>query len=148
MTIGIPSFILALEPNNERINGRIIVNVLKKSLPTALTITLNIIIIMILPSFIRLSQDDVSTLCVVMTGLTGFMLLYRICVPFNKIRRILFVILALMFVVGVVFFREIFSLTILTPTMCLLILGLFTFALTIFNFFTGLFYKISRKIKW
>ena len=29
VTIGIPSFILALEPNNERINGKIIINVLK-----------------------------------------------------------------------------------------------------------------------
>lgn len=148
VTIGIPSFILALEPNNERINGRIIVNVLKKSLPTALTITLNIIIIMTLPSFIRLSQDEVSTLCVVMTGLTGFMLLYRLCVPFNVIRRILYSTLIIMFVVGVVFLREIFSLTIMTPNMCFLTLGLFAFALMMFNFFTGVFYKISKKIKW
>ena len=103
---------------------------------------------MILPSFIRLSQDEVSTLCVVMTGITGFMLLYRICVPFNAIRRVLFVILGIMFVVGVVFLRKIFSLTIMSPTMCLLTLGLFAFALMVFNFFTGLFYKISKKIKW
>ncbi len=148
VTIGIPSFILALEPNNERISGRIIVNVLKKSLPTALTITANIIIIMILPSFIRLTQDEVSTLCVIMNGLTGFMLLYKISVPFNTLRRILFVTLAVMFVFGVVILRKIFSLVILTPFLLILIAGLFAIAAIMFNFFTKLFYKISKNINW
>ena len=147
VTIGIPSFILALEPNNERINGKIILNVLKRSIPTALTIVLNILIISLLPYIIRLTLDEVSTLCVLLTGLTGFMLLYRISLPFNALRRCLFGFLIVLFSVGVIFLRELFSLTLLTPKLLILTLALFMIAITFFNVFTDLFYKISKKIK-
>ena len=48
VTIGIPSFILALEPNNARIRGNFLRNVISKSLPTGITVALNILIISIL----------------------------------------------------------------------------------------------------
>ena len=147
VTIGIPSFILALEPNNERINGKIILNVLKRSIPTALTIVLNILIISLLPYIIRLTLDEVSTLCVLLTGLTGFMLLYRISLPFNALRGCLFGFLIVLFSFGVIFLRELFSLTLLTPKLLILTLALFMIAITFFNVFTDLFYKISKKIK-
>ena len=147
VTIGIPSFVLALEPNNERINGKIILNVLKRSVPTALTIVANILIIMFLPYIIRLTEDEVSTLCVLLTGLTGFILLYRISVPLNAIRRCLFIFLIMLFSIGIIFFRELFSLTLLSPKLLILTLALFMIAITLFNIFTDLFYKISKKVK-
>ena len=148
VTIGIPSFVLALEANNERINGKIVINVLKKSIPTALTIVSNILIIMVLSSFVRLSQDEVSTLCVIMTAITGFMLLYRISVPFNKLRRILFISLFFIFAFEVIFMREFFSLVILTPKLFLIISVLLLIAVLLFNFFTALFYNITKRIRW
>lgn len=36
-TIGIPSFVLALEPNKDRIQGHFMTNVLLKALPAGLT---------------------------------------------------------------------------------------------------------------
>lgn len=147
VTIGIPSFILALEPNNERINGRIIVNVLKRSLPTALTIVANVLIITFLPSIIRLTDAEVSTLCVLLTALTGFMLLYRICVPFNVIRRLLFSFLVTLFTLEVIFLGDLFSLTPLTPKLLILTAALFMIAITLFNMFTDLFYKFCKKFK-
>ncbi len=147
VTIGIPSFILALEPNNERINGRIIINVLRKSLPTALTIVSNIIIITILPELIRLSEAEVSTLAVLLTGFTGFMLLYRISVPFNHLRRILFVTMISIFIFGVVFLRELFSLTILTFHLIIVLAILFMIAVMLFNMFNVLCDKLTNKIK-
>lgn len=147
VTIGIPSFVLALEPNNERINGRIIVNVLKKSIPTALTIVSNILIIMILPSFVRLSQMEISTLCVILTALTGFMLLYRISVPFNNLRRLLFAFVISMFVLEITCLRFFFSLSEMSFKLILLVAGLFAIAMLIFNFFTNLFYTITKKVK-
>ncbi len=148
VTIGIPSFILALEPNNEKINGKIIVNVLKRSLPTALTIVFNILIIILISLFIKLTDDEISTLCVILTGLTSFMLLYRISVPFNKLRRCLFGFLFVMFVFEIVFLRDLFSLTILNLKLLILIVALFMTGIVLFNIFTDLFYKISKKIKF
>ena len=147
VTIGIPSFILALEPNNERINGRIIINVLKKSLPTALTIVCNILIITFLPEVIRISKDEVSTLAVLLTGFTGFMLLYRISVPFNTLRRILFVSLICIFIFGIVVLRNLFSLVILTPHLIVLAAILLMIAVMMFNIFTNLCDKLTKKIK-
>lgn len=147
VTIGIPSFILALEPNNERINGRIIINVLRKSLPTALTIVTNIIIITILPEVIRLTETEVSTLAVLLTGFTGFMLLYKISVPFNTLRRILFITLIALFIFGVVVLRDLFSLTILTPHLIILAAILLMIAVMLFNMFSTLCDKLTKKMK-
>ena len=147
VTIGIPSFILALEPNNERINGRIIINVLRKCLPTALTIVANILIIIALPELFRLSKDEISTLAVILTGFTGFMLLYRISVPFNNLRRILFVSLISIFVFAIVFLKDLFSLTVLTPNLVILALILLMIAVMMFNMFTTLCDKLTKKIK-
>lgn len=148
VTIGIPSFILALEPNNERINGRIIINVLKKSLPTALTIVSNIVILSVLPSIIRLSPEEVSTLAVILTGFTGFMLLYRISVPFNLLRRVLFVFLITIFVIFIVGFRTLFSLVILTPNLLILLAILGMIAFMMFNFYFGVCDKLVNKFKF
>ena len=43
LTIGAPSLILALEPNKERIKGKYIVNVIRKSIPGAMTMVFNIV---------------------------------------------------------------------------------------------------------
>ena len=42
ITIGIPSFILALEPNKERIKGNFLRNVISKALPTGIAVVTNI----------------------------------------------------------------------------------------------------------
>lgn len=44
-TISIPSFILALEPNNERVKGKFMLKVISKSIPAALTVVFNVILI-------------------------------------------------------------------------------------------------------
>lgn len=147
VTIGIPSFILALEPNNERISGRIIINVLKRSLPTALTIVSNIIIITILPEIIRLSEIEVSTLSVLLTGFTGFMLLYKISIPFNTLRRALFIFLMILFIFGVTVLRDLFSLTLLTPHLLILTAILLMIAVMLFNVYSTVCEKITNKIK-
>ena len=142
VTIGIPSFILALEPNNEKINGNIFINVLKRSIPTALTIVSNILIIMILSSFIKLSNSQISTLCVFLTAITGFMLLYRISVPFNALRRCLFVFLIIMFFIETNYFKNFFSISFIDFKLLILIILLSLIAYMLFNIFTKLFYKI------
>ncbi len=148
VTIGIPSFVLALEPNNERINGKIIINVLKKSLPTALTIVSNVLIISTLPYIIRLSSSEVSTLAVVLTGFTGFMLLYKISLPFNLLRKILFGTLITIFIVFIIGLRNLFSLVILTPNLLVLLIVLGTLAVMMFNFYYNLCERLVNKINF
>lgn len=147
VTIGIPSFILALEPNYERINGRIIINVLRNSMPTALTIVCNILIISVLPEIIRLSSEETSTLAVILTGLTGFLLLYRISLPLNHLRRGLIIFLVTVFILAITLLKDLFSLTILSFHHLILLAILFMISTMIFKMFTNICDKLVSKMK-
>ena len=63
VTIGIPSFLLALEPNKERIHGRFLLNILSKALPGGLTIVTNLILILCCSLWLHFSAEEISTLC-------------------------------------------------------------------------------------
>lgn len=145
VTIGIPSFVLALEPNNEKITGKILINVLQKSVPTALTIVFGIMLIYFIQNPLMLNFDQVSTLCVLITGTTGFMLLFYISKPFNKLRTALFVFVITLFVSVIIGFREFFSLTILTPHVFILLIILIMIQITVFGLLTNMCQKIFKQ---
>ncbi len=144
-TIGVPSFVLALEPNNNRIKGNFLINVFSKSLPTSLTIVLNIVIISILGNFLSLTDNQISTLCVIMTGFTGFLLLFKICFPLNRLRLGLIVILILGFIGTLVGFRNFFALTILNYKMFIFILILVFISLVLFSLMSFIVDKLIKK---
>lgn len=82
-TIGIPSFILALEPNKNPIRGHFLTNVLVKALPAGLT---DFIVVSGLVIFCRefsVDLDCLSTSCTILVAIVGFMILYRIAKPMN-----------------------------------------------------------------
>lgn len=108
-TIGIPSFLLSFEPNNEMVKGSFLPNVLKRSLPAALTIVLNIMIITFFKVFFNMSYYMTSTLAVFMTGFVTFILLYKICQPFNKFRGLLVILMFTIFLLGFFLLQDIFS---------------------------------------
>ena len=144
-TIGVPSFILALEPNNNRIKGNFLINVFSKSLPASLTIVLNIIILAILGNLFKLNNNQISTLCVLMTGFTGFLLLFKICYPLNKLRLFLIISLIIGFITTIVGFREFFSLTILNLKMFIFILILVFISTIIFSLMSIFVDKLIKK---
>lgn len=144
-TIGVPSFILALEPNNNRIKGNFLTNVLSKSLPASLTIVLNIIILAVLGNLFKLTNNQISTLCVLMTGFTGFLLLFKICYPLNKLRLFLIVSLIIGFIVTVVGFKKFFSLTILNLKMFVFILILVFISTIIFSLMSVFVDRLIQK---
>lgn len=88
-TISIPSFILALESNHERVKGNFMLKVVSKSFPAALTVVFNVVMIVLYKNYFSISENITSTLIVLMTGTTGFIFLSRICRPFNILRGVL-----------------------------------------------------------
>jgi len=144
-TIGIPSFILALEPNKERIKGNFLINVFSNALPAGLTIVMNIIVLSILGFIFKMNSKEVSTLCVIMTAFTGFLYLFKICLPLNRLRLSLIILLIIGFVGGVIGFREFFSLTILNHRMFLFIAILVVVSMIIFNLMSNFVDWLIRK---
>lgn len=132
-TIGIPSLILALEPNHDCIKGNFLINVFSKSMPAALTIVLNIIVISLLSILFGISANQTSTLCVIMTGFTGFLLLIKLSLPFNKLRLSLVILLIIGFIFSLIGLKEFFALTILNPRMLILMSALVCISVIIFN---------------
>ncbi len=148
VTIGIPSFILALEPNHERVTGHFFPKVISKSLPAAITIVANIMIIIIGKHLFHYSQMDSSTMCVLLTGITGFILLYRICKPLNLMRGALLVILIGLFFGQVLGLKNMYELANIKPFMWLNLLVLSIISYIIFNILMNIIDKyIIPKIK-
>ena len=97
----VPSFVLAMQPNTERVKGKFIPYVLSRSIPGALTLAIGILSLYIVRqsslgvTFGFLDETGAETTAyhaMLMLALTfcGLVMLYRICQPFNVLRAILF----------------------------------------------------------
>lgn len=113
-TISIPSFILALEPNNERVKGNFILKVVSKSVPPALTVVFNVVMIVLFKDHFNIDANLASTLIVIMTGTTGFIFLFRLCKPFNTLRASLVTFLIALFIYILIFWYDFFDLSQIT----------------------------------
>lgn len=146
VTIGIPSFVLALEPNKERVKGKFLVNVLKKSAPPAFTIILNILLICLAGQMFSLSYAKISTLCLTLTGYTSFILLFKICRPFNRIRLILFSTMFYLFIYAIFNLTTLFSITHFNVFMIFLAFILMYLSHRLYTFFEMLIDKLMMKL--
>ena len=124
ITIGIPSFILALEPNNERISGSFLANVLKKSFPSALTMILGVLFLTLFKGPLNLTNPQVSTLSVIVAFAVGFMLMFKLCLPFNALRGALFGTMVAAFFVGYIGCMDLVSMVPLTAPMLFILIPL------------------------
>lgn len=106
VTIGIPSFILALEPNKELVKGRFLPNVLAKSLPGGISIVVSVAFLQIVRYFLSeaigftLSEDQMTTVSVVLLAFGAFVQLFSICMPFDFKHVCLYVSMVLLFFLG------------------------------------------------
>ncbi len=129
LTIGVPSFILALEPNKDRLRGKFIFNVIKMCIPAALTMTANIVVLCALSGPLGLTPAEMSTLAVMLTALTGFIMLFKICTPFNTLRVFLFGGLLTVFVVAILFLGDFFALVTISLPMLIALQPMLLFAI-------------------
>lgn len=140
-TIGIPSFVLALEPNKNRISGNLFFNIISKSLPCALTIVASILSIMALSGVLGFNYTEISTLCVILTGFNGLSLLFSLCKPFNKVRKALFSLMTGTFVICLIFFTNLFSLSNLSLKLVIVSVVLCFFATFVLRLMSKLILK-------
>ncbi|MBQ9728082.1 MAG: HAD-IC family P-type ATPase [Clostridia bacterium] len=99
----IPSFVLSLQPNNNRVKGKFIPYVLSRALPGALTMALGIMTLYVVHKtpladnfglVDALGADTAHYNALMMLALTfsGLVMLYRICQPFNVVRSVLYIV--------------------------------------------------------
>ena len=154
MTIGVPSFFLAMEPNYERVQGRFLPTVLRKALPGGLT---NIFVVLMAQLFMvvfGMQLEQVSSVCAAILAVVGLLVLYQTCKPFGKIRKIIWGAMATGLLVCFTFFQGFFELQledhatslvmvvllIMTPTV-------FFSAQRVFDWFDKLTHFLKRKLR-
>lgn len=94
----IPGFFLTLEPSRERIKGKFLHTVLSSSVPSAVLITLYILLTQLaIAPLLSLSPEQSSTMCIYLTGFAWLVQLYRVCRPFTIARRILWTLMTVGF---------------------------------------------------
>lgn len=81
--IGMPAFLLALEPNEGKQEGRFILRTLKRALPASLTSFFSIAALVLFGQLFEISSEDISTASTYLLAVVGFMILWQISHPFN-----------------------------------------------------------------
>jgi len=147
LTIGIPSFYLGLQPNDDLVKKGFFRNIINKSLPGGITMILNVIAIVIIASMFGVDAAVISTMCVFMAATVGFLVLYRLSYPFTLGRKILFVSLLTIFIFIIVFFSELFNIFGVTIEFMILYSILFILSILCFTSLSTLISKIEKRKK-
>lgn len=142
-TIGIPSLILALEPNTSLVQGRFLLNVILRAVPAGLTDFLMILGAILVSPYLGITQDELATMSAIIMGSVGFMMLFRVSRPFNLIRRYLFITMIAAFILGGLFFSGLFTLSPLSWTAIAVLTGFILLAFPTINLISWI---LSRTI--
>ncbi len=155
LTIGLPSFVLALQPNHDRIKGDFFANVISRAIPGGINIVLNVVLVTFVGVFFGIKASSVSTIAVYITALVGILMVIRLSIPFNTIRIALLIVIVIG-LLGIFIlppFRILLSLETLTFnegvfTLVLAFTSVLIFNL-LYNFFSGYVVKkvINKKSK-
>ncbi len=144
-TIGVPSFILALEPNNELVKGNFLLKVFMKSIPSAFTVVFNVIIIKLFEMHFNLDPDLCNTLTVFLTATTGFIFLNNICKPYNLLRGCLMAFLLIAFGYCAIYQYSFFNISYVNKDTILIFIVLFICSMYIFDKLKQLTNYILKK---
>ena len=107
LTIGVPAFFLALEPNHDRVKGKFITNVLLRALPGGIT---DVVLILLIEAFIAVFAfpiEQLYTMSAVVMAVIGLRVLYQSAQPIGEWKH-----WGLILAMGL---AELFAFTVLSP---------------------------------
>jgi len=110
LTIGIPSFFIALQANYARPSSQMASNVLEHTLPAAITVVFNTLYIQLAGILFGIPAAEISTMIVFLCGIMGFFLLLQVAKPYTVHIKVMLALLAAGFVVSFFVFGNLFRL--------------------------------------
>ena len=142
--IGTPSFFLALEPNEERVKGKFLRNVLYRALPAALTSVILVEWSLLFTDAFGISHDQASTIAFYLYAIASYFMLFRICMPISLWHGILFGTMGVLFLGTTFLFPQWFQIAALDYHSILILSPLLLLTLPIDRFLHGSFRKMSE----
>lgn len=125
-TIGLPSFVLALEPSTGVVKGKFLKNVLLRALPAGIAYVLLLLGVIAFGAAFSMDAAQVSTVCAMLLAVAGVVVVFRVCKPWTKLRKLMVVVIAAALLFSCLFMRGWFK---LEPLMLGSVLVLATFSL-------------------
>lgn len=142
-TIGLPGFLLALEPNRNRIEGNFMANVMLKALPAGLTDVLSVGALVICGQVFNLPSEDIATAGTMLLAVVGFMIIIKISHPFNKMKYGVLIINIVGLLFCGLFLGKLFAIDSIS-NICFLLMVVFAFAAeSMFRYLTLFVEKLS-----
>lgn len=126
-TIGVPGFLLALEPNKDRIKGHFITNVMLKALPGGLTDVIAVGALVVCGEVFCISDASIGTIATLVLSVVGFRILFKISEPLNGMKYAVIIGNIAGLVFSGFFLKKLFALTDLS-NICILLMIVFGFA--------------------
>ena len=114
LTIGLPSFVLAMEPNHNRVEGHFLKNVIFRALPAAAADLFLIVGILLFYLAFEFSEDALSTISTAIMGIVGLLMVHRTSKPYNSLRLVMMLVITAAFAVSFFFLKDFFELTVLS----------------------------------
>ncbi|MBO6158765.1 MAG: HAD-IC family P-type ATPase [Firmicutes bacterium] len=145
LTIGLPSLILALQPNHERISGNFFYNIVTRAVSGGVSMAISVLLAYAAGSIFHLAYEEISFMAVMLTCLVGICLLYRISIPFDTIRICLFVLVVACVILGTWLFGDLFNFPPLTWPLLGMIAAIGAVTGTIFFLLFSLMEKYRLK---
>lgn len=139
--VGIPTFLLAQEPNYEQIKEGFLRHVFMNAVPTALSITACVFGIMLICSEVYHSNAMLGTACVLVTGWNYMAALKKIYSPQTKFRKIVITGMQVIFFAGLLIGQDILDMRALEFGMILMSFFFMTMAPILTDW-------ISAFIRW
>lgn len=124
-TIGMPSFVLSLEPNRNLIKGSFFGNVFKMAAPAGITTFVSVSSLVVFGQVFDIDPVCISTSCTILVALVGFMILEKVAKPTNAFHVSLIGVMLVGMMYCLLFQKDFFSIhEISTQAMMLLVVFL------------------------
>ena len=125
--IGLPTFFLALEPNEDRIRGRFMTNVVIQALPAAITDFLVVSGLVLFCREFGIDAECMSTSVSILVACIGFLILFRIMCPMKKEHILILAGCIAGWLIGMLKFGSFFGITALSKQ-CAMLMAVFAIA--------------------
>jgi len=145
LTIGTPSFFLALEPNYALVRGKFLPTVLRQALPGSLTNILVVLIAQFFSLVFTLPMTDMHTICTVILAVVGMLVLRKVCLPFDGYRTVIWSAMGVGLIGCFLLLGPWFDLRITQPVSFLVMAALMLAALGVFTAMQALFRRLDKK---
>ncbi len=142
--IGLPSFIISLEPNKNKIKGSFLGNVFRMATPAGITLFLAVSGLLIFGNVLMIETDAISTASSGLVALVEFMILARVAQPMNKLHSGMMAVMISGFFYMILFHNEVFGISKMNWQCALLMIVFMLATEAVFRYF----YKFTTTVEY